>query len=206
MLRTLLASVVLLTVGVGVLANATDGFRAYTTETARRISVSEDPPLIPPLTLQAADGKHTSFGELRGRWLLVDFIYTRCMSFCSLEGDEFARLQRQLAEPIAAGKIALVSISFDIERDDPAALADYQHRHHGQGAGWIAARPTSRADLATLKSLFGVTVVRDGMGGFMHNAAIAVVNPEGRLVTILDWDDPEGAASYITQRLAPSSH
>lgn len=41
------------------------------------------------------------------------------------------------------------------------------------------------------------------MGGFVHNAAIQVVDPAGRLVAILDWDDPHGAARYVADRLGP---
>ncbi|MGH8041818.1 MAG: SCO family protein [Rudaea sp.] len=201
--RTLLVSLVLLVAGVGVLAAATDGFRAYTTETARRIGVRERPPVVPPLPLQTADGGRSSFGQLRGRWLLVDFIYTRCLTFCSVQGGEFAQLQRQLAAPIAAGKLTLLSVSFDPANDNPAALTDYQHRHGDNGAGWIAARTVDHADMVTLMRVFGVVAVPDGLGGFVHNAAIAAVDPAGRLVAILDWDDPRGAARYVTQRLTP---
>ena len=202
-LRTLLVSLVLLAAGVGVLAGVTDGFRAYTTETARRIGVREHPPTVPPLSLQTAAGGRSSFGQLRGRWLLVEFIYTECMTYCSAQGGEFARLQRELAGPIAAGKVALLSVSFDPARDDPAALARYQRLHGDRGAGWIAARPIDHADLAALMRVFGVVAVPDGVGGFAHNAAIAVIDPAGRLVAILDCDDSRGAARYVTQRLRP---
>ncbi|MEO8837266.1 MAG: SCO family protein [Herbaspirillum sp.] len=202
-LRTLLVSLVLLTAGIGVLATITGGFHAYTTESARRISVQQHPRLVPPLSLQTADGGHTSFGELRGRWLLVDFIYTRCMTYCSVQGGEFARLQQELAEPIAENKVTLLSISFDLVHDDSAALASYQHSHGDYGAGWIATRPLDHAELATLMQVFGVVAVPDELGGFVHNAAIAVVAPNGRLVEILDWDDTRGAARYIEQQLTP---
>ncbi len=202
-LRTLLISLALLAAGLGVLAATTNGFRAYTTESARRIRVREHPRLVPPLPLQSADGTHTSFAALRGRWLLVDFIYTRCLSYCSVQGSEFARLQRQLADPIATGKVALLSVSFDPERDDPLALATYQRHHGDHGAGWIAARPVDQAGLAALMHVFGVVAVPDGLGGFVHNAAIAVVDPAGRLVAILDWNDSRAAARYVDQRLTP---
>lgn len=202
-LRTLLLSLVLLAAGIGVLAEVTDGFRAYTTETARRIRIREHPPAVPALPLQTASGGHTSFGALRGRWLLVDFIYTRCTTYCSVQGSEFARLQGQLAAPIAANKVALLSVSFDPVRDDPAALTRYQRLHGAKDQGWIAARPIDQVDLTALMSVFGVVAVPDGLGGFVHNAAIAVVDPDGRLVTIVDWDDPRGAVRYITQRMTP---
>lgn len=200
-LRTLLASLLLLAAGIAVLASATDGFRAYTSETARRISVREHPPMVPPLPLQTASGEYTSFGALRGRWLLIDFIYTHCLTYCSVQGGEFARLQRTLAEPIAADKVVLLSVSFDPTRDDPAALTAYQRLHRAGARGWIAARPIKHADLVALMRVFRVVAVPDDLGGFVHNAAIAVVNPEGRLVAILDWDDPLGAVRYVTQRL-----
>ena len=201
-LRTLVTSLVLLAAGIGVLAAATDRFRAFTTETSRRIGVREHPRAVPSLTLQTADGVRISTADLRGRWVLVDFIYTRCETYCSVQGGEFARLQRQLAEPIASGKVTLLSVSFDPAHDDPAALADYQRRGGDIDAGWIAARPLGHTDLAALMRVFGVVAVPDGLGGFVHNAAIAVVDPDGRLVDILNWDDPRGAARYVTERLA----
>jgi cytochrome oxidase Cu insertion factor (SCO1/SenC/PrrC family) len=59
--------------------------------------------------LQTAEGGTTDFTRLHGRWVLVDFIYTRCMTYCSVQGSEFARMQDRLARPIAAGKVVLVT-------------------------------------------------------------------------------------------------
>ncbi len=200
-LRTLLASLLVLAAGVATLAAVTDGFRAFTTETARRIDVREHPRALPAVPLQTADGRTIDFASLRGRWLLVDFIYTRCMTYCSVQGSEFARLQDRLAKPISRGKVALLSISFDPEHDGPAQLAAYQRRSRDRGAGWIAARPTNESDLEALMRVFGTKAVPDSLGGFVHNAAIQVVNPQGRLVAILDWDDTRAAARYVSARL-----
>lgn len=200
-MRALLTSLLILAAGVAGLSLATDGFRAFTTETARRIAVREHPRPVPDVVLQDADGLQVDLGALRGRWLLVDFIYTRCMTYCSTQGGVFAQLQDLLATPIASGRVALLSISFDPAHDDPARLADYQRWFGDRGAGWIAARPMDAASLAALSRVFGVTAVPDGLGGFVHNVAIAVVDPEGRLVAILDWDDPQAAARYVTTRL-----
>lgn len=201
--RTLLASLVVLVVGGGVMHRATDGFRAFTTESARRRAVQQNTPVVPALPLQTADGGRTSFGELRGRWLLVDFIYTTCMTQCSLQGAEFARVQRELAAPIASGKVALLSVSFDPSRDNPTALSEYVRSHGGGGVGWLAARPVGESDLAQFMRVFGVVVIPDGVDGFIHNAATLVVDPSGRLVRVFDWDDANGAARFVTQRLSP---
>lgn len=196
-LRTLLASLLILAAGVAALAAATDGFRAFTSETARRIDVHEHPRAIPNVALQVAGGRRIDFDALRGRWVLVDFIYTRCITYCSVQGSEFARLQDRLKGSIADGKVVLLSISFDPSRDDPAQLAAYQHRSGDRGAGWIAARPMRVADLDALMRVFGATAIPDGLGGYVHNSAIAVVDPRGRLVAITDWDAPGEATKYV---------
>ncbi|MCG3202809.1 MAG: hypothetical protein NFCOHLIN_02695 [Gammaproteobacteria bacterium] len=200
--RTLLASLLILAAGIAVLAAATDGFRAFTSETARRVAVREHPRALPPMPLQTARGRTIDFIGLRGRWLLVDFIYTRCMAYCSVQGSEFARLQDRLAGPIADERVALLSISLDPSHDGPEQLAAYQRRSGDRGVGWIAARPASPAGLEALMRAFGVTAISDGLGGYAHNAAINVVDPRGRLVAITDWYSPGEAERYVLQGLA----
>lgn len=201
-LRTLLVSLAILAAGIATLAAATDGFRAFTSETARRIDIREHPRAVPTVPLQTAQGATIDFRTMRGRWLLVDFIYTRCMTYCSVQGSEFARLQDQLAQPIAAGRVRLLSISFDPGHDGPAQLAAYQRRSGDRGMGWIAARPMNARGLDALMRVFGVTAIPDGLGGYVHNAAIAVVDPRGRLVAITDWDAPVQAERHVREGLA----
>lgn len=200
-LRTLLASLLILAAGIAALAAATDGFRAFTSETARRLGVREHPRPLPSASLQTADGTVIDLADLRGRWMLVNFIYTRCVTYCSVQGTEFARLQKRMAGPIADGSVALLSISFDPTNDGPERLSAYLQRSGNRGAGWTAARPTSAAELQALKQTFGVTAISDGLGGYVHNAAIYVVDPRGRLVAIIDWNLPGKAQQYIQQRL-----
>lgn len=200
-LRTLFASLSIVAAGVIGLSFSTDGFRAFTTETARRLDVSAHPRVVPNVSLQTAEGRTVPFDHLRGRWLLVDFIYARCPTLCSVMGSQFAELQDRMADPIAKDRVALVSISFDLVHDNPGRLAEYQRKSGGRGNGWIAARPVDAAGLAALMRVFGVTAVPDGRDGFVHNSAIAVVDPEGRLVAIRDWEDPHGAGQYVLARL-----
>lgn len=201
-LRTLFASLLILAAGTATLAAATDGFRAFTSESARRLAVAAQPRPLPQLVLQTARGQALPLAALRGRWLLVDFIYTRCSSYCSVQGSAFAQLQDRLAGAIAAQRVALLSISFDPAHDSPGELAAYLARSRDRGAGWFAARPTSEADLQSLLRSFGVTVIPDGRGGWEHNAALLLVDPAGRLVAVLDWDAAEDALQTLQARLA----
>lgn len=200
-LRTLLASFALLLAGGAAFSAATTGFQAFTTETARRLAVREHPREVPAVTLQLQSGARNSFADLRGKWLLVDFIYTRCPTYCVALGSEFAQLQDRLAGPIAQGGLQLLSISFDPGRDTPLQLAAYLHRAGDRGAGWLAARPLDSGGLAQLERTFGITVIADAAGGYTHNAAIHLVDPQGRLVEILDLGDPELVARTVLRRL-----
>lgn len=189
-LRTLLASLVLIVLGVAVLAAATDHFRAFTSETARRVAVREHPPQVPTVLLETQSGARLSLADLRGKWLLVDFIYTRCTDLCSVMGGKFAQLHNQLATPLAQGRVQLLSISFDPAHDTPSALADYLQRFHDHGNGWLATRPVNADGLTQLERVFGVTVIPDNKGGYVHNDGFEIVDPQGRLINILGIDTP----------------
>jgi protein SCO1/2 len=200
-LRTSLASAALLLAGGVALAAATNGFQAFTTETARRVAVRSRPADLPAVALESQSGARFTLADLRGTWLLVDFIYTRCPTFCTALGGDFARLERQLVDPIARGKVQLLSISFDPTQDTPAQLAAYLGRFQGRDMGWQAARPLTADGLRQITTAFGVTVIPDQLGGYTHNAAIHLVDPEGRLVDIFDLGDVDRIRETILRRL-----
>jgi protein SCO1/2 len=203
LLRTLLLSLALLLAGGVTLGAATDRFQAFTSEAARRLAVRRQPALIAPAALQLQSGAHVDFTAFRGKWLLVDFIYTRCPTYCLALGGEFAQLQDRLAGPIAQGRVQLLSISFDPRHDTPQELADYLSRSRARGAGWLAARPLDAHGLEELEQAFGITVIADAAGGYTHNAAVHLVDPRGRLVEIFDLGDPAPVARALQQRLGP---
>ena len=200
-LRTSLASAALLLVGGVALAAATNGFQAFTTETARRVGVRSRPAELLPVTLESQSGARFMLADLRGKWLLVDFIYTRCPTFCAVLGGDFAQLERQLAGPIAQGRVQLLSISFDPTRDPPAQLAAYLGRFRSRDQGWQAARPLTADGLQSVTAEFGITVIPDGLGGYTHNAAIHLVDPEGRLVDIFDLGDVDRIRKTVLRNL-----
>jgi protein SCO1/2 len=200
--RTLLASALVCVAGACTLAAGTDGFRAFTTETARRVAVRAHPVRLPDIELETARRERTSLSQWRGRWLVVDFVYTRCATLCTAQGAELAQLQDRLAAPIARGRVQLLSVSFDPAHDAPDALAGYLRRSGDRGTGWVASRPIDAHALERLLQAFGVVVIPDGAGGFIHNAALQLVDPQGRLVEILDGGDPASIAREVASRLA----
>jgi protein SCO1 len=202
-LRTTLVSAALLLGSAVGLGAATDGFAAFTTETARRVTVRRRPIELPAVALESDAGTRFTLADLRGRWLLVDFIYARCPTVCTTLGGDFARLERELAGPIAQDRVRLVSISFDPAHDTPVQLAAYLQRFGARNAAWQAARPLTAKGLQQLTRAFGVTVIPDGLGGYTHNAAIHLVDPDGRLADIFDLGDPDRVSETVLRSLDP---
>ncbi|MCC7486401.1 MAG: SCO family protein [Burkholderiales bacterium] len=189
--RTVVASVFVAVAGLAVAHTATTGFRAYTLESARRMAALSAPRPVPDLELQLADGGQARLAKMPARVLLVDFIYTNCPAWCSALGSVYAQLKERLAVEIAAGKVALVSVTFDPARDGPAELAAYRARYSPDPSGWSLGRPAP-TDLPAWLRAFGVVVIPDEMGGYVHNAAVHVIGADRRLVAILDLTDIDG--------------
>lgn len=202
--RTAVAATLALAAGLTLTHTVSDGFAAWTLESARRLHALQSPMPVPDIALELADGGRTRLAALPGEVLLVDFIYTSCPTYCSALGSVYARLQQRLAPEIAAGQVRLVSITFDPARDGATQLKAYRARHSTSAAGWDLGRPAT-ADMADWLEAFGVVVIPDRMGGYTHNAAVHVVGPDRKLVAILDPQDIDGAVA-AARRLAGSSN
>lgn len=193
--RTTAAAILAFTAGLAVAHAVTDGFEAFTLESARRLSALRSPAVLPDLALDLADGGRAPLSRLPGRVLLVDFVYTNCPTYCAALGSVYARLQQRLAPEIAAGDVRLVTVTFDPGRDGPGELRAYRARHSADAAGWELGRPARAGELQDWLRAFGVVVIPDGLGGYAHNAAVHVVGPDRRLVAILDTQDIDGVVN-----------
>jgi protein SCO1/2 len=198
-MRTLAATVAAFAAGLAVTWTATNGLSAFTLETARREAALAHPTPIPALPLRFVDGRVGPLGDVPARWLLVDFIYTRCDSLCLVQGSIDHRLAEMLAPEIAQGHVSLVSISFD-PRDDRAALRTFLGRDGPALPGREAAVPVDARDLPRWLGAFGVVVIDDGIGGYVHNDAVAIVDPGRRMVELVDSKDPAAIAAAVRAR------
>lgn len=188
--------------GLAVAYAVTDGFQAYTLESARRLNALRSPRPVPDLTLDLADGGRARLFDVPGRVLLVDFVYTNCATYCMALGSVYSALQQRLATEIAAGEVRLVSITFDPARDGPGELRAYRARQSPNPVGWDLGRPVGAGELRSGLAAFGVVVIPDGIGGYAHNAAVHVVGPGGRLVAILDSVDIDGIVKVARETIS----
>ena len=62
--------------------------------------------------------------------------------------------------------------------------------YSADGRSWRFARVKDQRDLAPLLRAFDIVVIREPQGGFQHNAAIHVLDVQGRLARALDLGTP----------------
>lgn len=195
MLRLALPSVLAAVAGGGILWAATDGAQAFTSEAARRLTVARAPRPVPAVGLEDMNGGTVDLRPQDGEVVLVEFIYTVCGDICQVAAGDFAAIRDALR---AGGvKVRMISVSFDPLRDTPEQMRAYGENHDADGAYWTVARPPER-DLKDLLHLFGVTVIPDEWGGFQHNAAIHVINADGRFSAVFDTDAVDAVVGHVT--------
>src|SRR5690625_1479957 len=175
----------------------TDGFTAYTEETARTNKLIEEKPLLPQTTLEDSKGRKYSFNEFEGKYMLMTIIYTACSTVCSELEKNTAEIYESLPEKYVGEDIVFLSVSFDPERDTPEVLDRYRTYFGSDGETWRMARIVDEQELKSVLDEFGVIVIPDGEGDFQHNVAYYLVDQEGYLMDVLDFQDIEGAKAKV---------
>ncbi|WP_209121084.1 SCO family protein [Alkalihalobacillus sp. BA299] len=175
----------------------TDGFRAYTAETARVNQLKGTQPEFPYALLEDSNERTYSISEFEGKYVLITFMYTSCNTVCLQLEFNMGQVYDLIPSQYIGEDIVFLSISFDPERDDPATLNTYKEYFNSDGETWRMATVPDPSELQILIEAFGVIVIPDGNGNFVHNSAFYLVDREGKLVDVMDYQEVETAATTI---------
>jgi protein SCO1/2 len=126
------------------------------------------------------DGRPFSLGALRGRTVVLNFIFTHCPSICPSQMQTLVEIQRSLPAAVAE-QVRFVSISIDPERDTPEVLRHFAASLGVDGSRWTLVTGPA-ADLAELERNYGVRIKEPGASPFNHRVAIHLLGPDGRLL------------------------
>ena len=153
---------------------------------------------VPDAALIDQQDRRRSLSEWIGTPTVITFIYTRCPlpNFCPAMNRHFAAIQRGLAADQAlAGRVKLISISFDPEYDTPAVLAGFAATHDSDPSVWTWLTG-DRVTTDRLAARFGVSLIRekDTPAEVIHNLRTTLVDGSGRVVTIYSGSDWTPAA------------
>jgi protein SCO1/2 len=126
------------------------------------------------------NGDAVVLSSLKGKPLLVDFIYTSCPGPCLMETAKFANVALRLGNDLGS-KVTLVSISVDPEHDGPKQLLDYSRQQGADEKGWyfLTGGPGD-VDQALAGFKLSRQIEPDGSVGHLVN--MMLIGPDGRLV------------------------
>lgn len=128
-------------------------------------------------TLTDQNGKPYRFASVRGKLVLVTFIFTTCPDVCPLLTAHFAAIQRALEEK-KIKDYQLISITTDPERDTAPVLKDYAGRYKADLKSW-SFLTGSRDELAKVWKEFGVHVIKNESGQVQHTTFTTLLDRRG---------------------------
>jgi protein SCO1/2 len=131
----------------------------------------------PAFVLLDQDGNRFDSTTLRGKVVVLNFIFTTCTDVCPLFTANFAQLQRTLKNE-HAGSLFLVSITTDPEVDSPKVLKAYAQRYGANFQNW-AFLTGSESELKPVWKAFDVRVIKRGRGLVQHTSLTTVIDRQG---------------------------
>jgi len=131
----------------------------------------------PNFILLNQEGERFVSTALRGKIVVLDFIYTACADVCPLFTANFAQLQRTLKNE-SKGDVFLISITTDPEVDSPKVLKAYARRYGADFQNWAFLTGTE-AQLKEVWKGFGIRVIKKGRGLVQHTSLTTVIDQHG---------------------------
>ncbi len=135
---------------------------------------------LPEVSLIDQHGATISLASLKGKPVLIDFIYTSCASTCPMLTAKMAAIAHQLG-PALGADVTIVSITLDPEHDSPAELAKYAKSHDAGGNGWIFLTGTP-AQIDQVLALFKLRRTRESDGSITHSIEAFLLGPDGHQI------------------------
>lgn len=132
--------------------------------------------------LVTEEGKPLRFSELRGRVVLVSFIFTTCNGTCPATTHRMAQVQQELRSRglLAGARVRLLSVTLDPARDTPEVLKGYAGLYDVDTATWsfLTGPP---ADVSRAFDAWGMWAKPSANGQLDHPSRVYLVDGRGRV-------------------------
>jgi protein SCO1/2 len=138
----------------------------------------------PAFTLQDAAGRTVSLSDLRGKVVILNFVYTNCPDVCPLHAERIAELQKMTNQTPMKAMVEFVTITTDPQRDRGAVLTEYGEAHGLDPANWafLTAGPDQPEDTTRkVAESYGLKFTENSEGMQMHGIVTHVIDQDGRL-------------------------
>jgi protein SCO1/2 len=133
----------------------------------------------PAFTLTTQDGRHLALDELRGKVVVITFIFTSCADACPLLTAKMAAIQDDLGGDFGP-QVFFISITLDPERDTPEVLTRYAQVHGAKLSGWAFLTGTSD-EIRAVASQYGIYYKKQATGDVDHTFLTSLVDQHGTI-------------------------
>ena len=142
---------------------------------------------VPDFSLTERSGRMVTLKELRGRFWIADFIFTRCTGTCPILGARMTSLARTLSAGPADRELRFVSFTVDPDWDTPAVLNRYAASLGLADPRWLFLTGPRTELYRLIGEGFRLSVAQAEPGQvatgelITHSERFVLVDPEGRI-------------------------
>lgn len=129
----------------------------------------------------AADGRRVRLSGLRGRPVVVSFVYTACSQACPTTTKFLDRAVAEADRALGPGRFHVLSIGFNLPYDTPAAMEGFRRQMGIERANWLFLSPDPGAVEGLTRDM-GFSFAASA-GGFDHLAQVTLLDAGGRVAT-----------------------
>ena len=146
---------------------------------ALRVSEAAIGRQLPAATLVDQHGRVLELASLRGRPLVLNFVYTSCAFVCPTLTAHLKDVVRVGRDALGANSFNVLTVGFDTRVDTPQRMAQFARERGIDLPGWYFASGDSTT-IGALAAAAGFQFAPQ-TGGFDHVAQVTIVDPEGRV-------------------------
>ena len=124
-------------------------------------------------------GNEIRFAELRGKPLVVNFIYTGCSQVCPATTQFLATAVKEAERTLGPGTFRVATIGFNLPFDDPTSMRAFARKFGIASPNWLFLTPDASA-LDALTNDLGFRY-EPTAAGFDHLLQVSILDRDGRV-------------------------
>lgn len=155
------------------------GAQAFNEQAALKESQAAIGRPLPDYRFTDTQGKSIGLADLRGKPLVVNFVYTGCIQVCPTATQFLALAVRDAERSLGPGSFRVATIGFNVPFDSPAAMKDFARKFGIASRDWLFLTPRAETRDQLLAD-FGFRA-EPTAAGFDHLLQVSIVDAQGRI-------------------------
>jgi len=136
----------------------------------------------PAFALRTGDGRVVRLADLRGKAVVLNFIYTSCPDICPLHAERIAEIQHLIKDTPMRDRVAFVTVTTDPSNDKPEVMREYGPAHGLYPTNWTFLTTTQDQPEDVTRKLaetYGHKFEKTDNGYQMHGIVTHVIDRQG---------------------------